>query len=122
MPSHHWRDQDYAIVVFEGQYQPSSALDVIDAALGSDGPPVRGLLLDLTDSESFRARSSEGLRSVAQFLASRRERFGGRLAVVGAGDLVFGLLRMGMVFVSNHDIVGEVFRDRESALTWLKDG
>lgn len=122
MSSHHWREQEYAIVVFEGQYEPSSALDMIDAALGTDGPPVRGLLLDLSESGSFRTRSADGLRMVAEFLASRRERFGGRLAVVGAGDLVFGLLRMGMVFVSDHDIVGEVFRDRDEALGWLKRG
>lgn len=122
MAPRYWKEENYAIVVFEGEYEPAFALQVIGEAVGSDGPPMRGLLLDLTDSESFRSRSADGLRLVAQFLSSKRERFGSRLAVVGAGDLAFGLLRMGMVFASDRDIVGEVFRDRGLALTWLKGG
>ena len=120
MTPRHWREGDYGLVVFEGEYEASYALVVIDEAVGTSGPPLRGLLLDLTESNSFRSRSAHGLRTVAQFLASRQERFSRRLALVGGTDLAYGLLRMGIVYVSDQGIHGEVFRDRDRALAWLR--
>lgn len=106
-------------MVFEGVYAPDDAFEAIDAALDLSESVAKGLLLDLTASRSFRDRSAAGLRRVAEFLASRRERFSSRLATVGASDLAFGLLRMGMVFTSDQGIETEVFRTHEEALAWL---
>jgi hypothetical protein len=114
----YWREQGCTVVVFEGTYSSEAALASIDAAL-RDGEPAVGLLLDLTDSLSFRERSADGLRRVVQFLAARRDRFSSRLATVGSTDLAFGLLRMGMVFAADQGLENEAFRSRDEALAWL---
>ena len=104
---------------FTGRYEAEAALVVINEALDADDARVSGLLLDLTESESFRERSADGLRHVAQFLASRRDRFSFRLACVGTTDLAYGLLRMGMVYATDQGVETEVFRTRDEALRWL---
>ena len=109
-------------MVFEGVYAPEDAFAAIDGALDLSDAVAAGLLLDLTASRSFRDRSAPGLRRVAEFLATRRARFSSRLATVGASDLAFGLLRMGMVFTSDQGIETEVFRTHEEALVWLRGG
>lgn len=119
MPQRFWRERGVAIVAFEGTYQPDEALSAIEDALAAGQPDPAGLLLDLSESESFRGRSTEGLRRVAAFLAQRRDRFAHRLATVGASDLAYGLLRMGMVFTSDQGIESEVFRSRAEAMEWL---
>ena len=119
MPLHFWRERGCAIVSFEGEYDAGEALRSIDAAL-AETPAAAGLLLDLTDSVSFRKRSSEDLRHIATFLSQRRELFGSCLAAVGRSDLTYGLLRMGTVFTTEHGIEAEAFRSRERALDWLK--
>jgi hypothetical protein len=119
VPQRFWREQGCAVVVFEGTYLPEAALEAIEAALDESDEPVTGLLLDLSESASFRGRSTDGLRKVVQFLATRRDRFSSRLATVGESDLAFGLLRMGMVFASDQGITNEAFRVREDALAWL---
>lgn len=119
MPLHFWHERGCALVSFEGEYDADEALRTIDRALAVH-PPAAGLLLDLTDSVSFRKRSSEDLRYIATFLSDRRQLFGSCLAAVGRSDLSYGLLRMGTVFTADHGIVAEAFRTREKALDWLR--
>ena len=118
MPLHYWRERGCAIVSFEGEYDAAAALREIDNALAVE-PPPGGLLLDLTDSVSFRKRSAEDLRQIAAFLSARRTRFGSVVATVGHTDLAFGLLRMATVFTAEHGIVAEAYRTRARALAWL---
>jgi len=120
MPLRFWREQGCAVVSFEGTYEPQAGLGAIEEALDAEPEPALGLLLDLTDSESFRGRSTDGLRVVAQFLSTRRDRFGSRLATVGGSDLAYGLLRMGTVFAADKGIESAVFRTRAEALAWLQ--
>lgn len=119
MPQRYWRERGCVVVVFEGSYRVDVALDSIASALAEDPAPSAGLLLDLSESESFRARSSDALRLVADFLALRRDRFASHLATVGTSDLTYGLLRMGEVFASEHGLVSQTFRTRDEALDWL---
>jgi hypothetical protein len=106
-------------VNFEGSYRMGDALEAIAAALGEPGEPAVGLLLDLSDSESFRARSTDALREVVEFLATQRARFSSRLATVGTSDLAYGLLRIGEVFAGDRGITAQSFRTRDEALAWL---
>ena len=105
-------------VIFEGDYEAESALGTIDEALKATGPTT-GLLLDLSDSTSFRQRSAEDLRGIASFLSTRRALFGSRMATVGQSDLAYGLLRMGTVFCSEQGIETATFRSRAEAVEWL---
>ena len=120
MPLRFWREHGCAVVVFQGTYETQTGLAGIDEALAADDEPALGLLLDLTDSESFRGRSTDGLRAVAQFLSTRRDRFSRRLATVGGSDLAYGLLRMATVFATDKGIESAAFRTREEALAWLQ--
>jgi hypothetical protein len=120
VPLQYGRERGCVIVSFEGSYRMDEALEAIAAALGEPGEPAEGLLLDLSDSESFRARSTDGLRQVAEFLATRRECFSSRLATVGTSDLAYGLLRIGEVFASDRGIMVQAFRTRDEALAWLE--
>jgi hypothetical protein len=56
---------------------------------------------------------------MAHFLAGRGRAFGGRLAIVAASDLAYGLMRMGGVFAEHDGLAAEVFRDAVSAEEWL---
>ena len=114
-----WHERGCAIVSFEGVYDADEALLTVDKALAVN-PPAKGLLLDLTESVSFRKRSSEDLRHIASYLSDRRELFGSCLATVGRSDLAYGLLRMGTVFTAELGIVAEAFRSRDKALDWLR--
>lgn len=113
-----WTERGCAVVAFEGSYDAAEALQVVDEALHAS-PSITGLLLDLSQSESFRSRSADDLRGIAGFLSNRRELFSSRLATVGRSDLAYGLLRMGTVFASEYGIQTETFRTRAEALAWL---
>jgi hypothetical protein len=118
MPLRFWNERDCAVVVFEGTYDAQKALDMIDEALNAS-PPAKGLLLDLSESVSFRRRSADDLRHIASFLSDRRERFGSRVATVASTDLAYGLLRMSTVFVTERGLTNEAFRTRTEAIDWL---
>jgi hypothetical protein len=119
MGLHYWREGGLAVVRYEGTYEAHAALRAIDEVLAESDDAAAGLLLDLSASESFITRSSAELRTIAQFLAERRERFSSRVAAVGESDLTFGMLRMGMVYVADLGMATEAFRSREKAMAWL---
>jgi hypothetical protein len=102
VPLQYGRERGCVIVSFEGSYRMDEALEAIAAALGEPGEPA------------------DGLRQVAEFLATRRECFSSRLATVGTSDLAYGLLRIGEVFASDRGIMVQAFRTRDEALAWLE--
>ena len=118
MPIQFWRESGCVIVTFEGTYDAQAGLAVIDEALRAESG-ASGLLLDLSDSMSFRTRSAEDLRGIAAFLSTRRSLFHSRLATVASSDLAYGLLRMGTVFSSDQGIDSAAFRSRDEAVAWL---
>jgi hypothetical protein len=106
-----------------GRYRPEDVPHTFVKALADPACPTPvGLLLDVTGSEVLSSRSTEQIRSVAEFLQPYVERIGRRCAVVAAENVHFGLSRMGAVFAGNIGVDAQVFRSRETAVAWLKSG
>ena len=95
--------------------------DLADAMFAyEEWKPGTPVLHDHTDLNSG-PLTVDDIRGIAQLCADRRAQFGaGKLAVVVARDLEFGLARMWAVFAEDKwDVVSKVFRSREEAIAWL---
>src|SRR5262245_12144274 len=77
------------------------------------------LLLDVRQSQTLETQSVPEIRRVAEYLGPYAARIGGRAAVVAASDVHFGLSRLGSVYSESVGVEVQVFRDLESAVTWL---
>jgi hypothetical protein len=113
-------DGDVIVLQLAGKYSTSdmkaAILSALDEAPASSGA---ALLFDMRESRSLEDRSADDVRDMARFLAAHGRRFGNRLAMVTNGDLAFGLMRLGAVIAESGGVVAEVFRDMQSARSWL---
>ena len=123
MAIQHRQEGSIAVVAAAGRYTAAELRDAIDAALAAFGAETAaGLLLDLSASESVSERTTEDLRAMALFFASRAGRFSSRLAMVAVTDVAYGLMRMGAVTAESQGVAAHVFRDYGSARRWLAPG
>jgi hypothetical protein len=104
---------------FVGTYEPEDIIRQFETALAEAPSEKIALLVDTTRSEVLGTRSPSQIRLVAQALAPYAERIGGRVAIVAAEDIHFGLSRMGSVYSESVGVEAEVFRTEEEALVWL---
>jgi hypothetical protein len=120
VPCVHRRDRDIAIVEASGSYGVGELRAAFDAALtANDDMAARGLLLDVSASESLADRTSQEVRAMAYFVASLGDRFARRFAIIAPSDLAFGMMRLGSVVTEAEGVETNVFRDREAAMAWL---
>ncbi len=82
-------------------------------------PNPVSLLVDVRQSQTLETQSVPEIRRVAEYLGPYAARIGGRAAVVAASDVHFGLSRLGSVYSESVGVEVQVFRDLESAVTWL---
>ncbi|HEU4928803.1 MAG TPA: hypothetical protein VFU38_03165 [Candidatus Krumholzibacteria bacterium] len=82
-------------------------------------PNPVSLLVDVRQSQTLEIQPIPEIRRVAEYLGPYRARIGGRAAVVAASDVHFGLSRLGSVYSETVGVEVQVFRDLESAVTWL---
>jgi hypothetical protein len=121
MPVAYEFDNDVILLRLVGKYTTSDLKSAILDALDDARLPERPVLLfDLRESRSLQDRTADEVRDMAHFLASHGRRFGNRLAMVTAGDLAFGLMRLGAVTAETGGLAAEVFRDMGAAKEWLK--
>ena len=108
-------------LTMQGASSPADVTAMIDAALRDERrPALRGLLLDARESTTAAKRSSAQIRGLAEEVERRGAEFGGRLALLATSDIVYGLMRMGEVWVqASGKVQSRVFRDEEEALAWL---
>jgi hypothetical protein len=108
-------------LTMEGASSPADVVAAMQAAIADDArPELRGLLLDARGSTTAAKRSSAEIRLIAEEVARRADDFGGRLALLANSDVVYGLMRMGEVWVQAEGRVrSRVFRDEAEALAWL---
>lgn len=108
-------------LTMQGASSPGEVTAMIDAALQDERrPTLRGLLLDARESTTAAKRSSAQIRGLAEEVARRAAEFGGRLALLAKSDVVYGLMRMGEVWVqASGKVQSRVFRDEDEALAWL---
>jgi hypothetical protein len=82
-------------------------------------PNPVAFLLDVRQSHSLETQPVPEIRRVAEYLGPFAARIGGRAAVVASSDVHFGLSRLGSVYSESVGVEVQVFRDLDSAVTWL---
>lgn len=83
---------------------------------------VKGLLFDVSSSESLKERYATDVIDVGNFLASHHNRFNNRIALVAATDFRYGMMRLGSAALQTHGVVNRVFRNAAEARVWLIEG
>jgi hypothetical protein len=81
-------------------------------------PPRLDVLLDLSQMTSL--PESDQLRSVAKRIARPDGSTFGALAIVTQSDALYGMLRIFEVFAEPYFTAVHVFRDHDTAQTWLR--
>jgi len=79
-----------------------------------------GMCFDVSESESLVTRTAEEVTAMGYFLASYGDRFGRRIALIGANDFSFGMMRLGSVALDRENISSAVFRNERDACGWIK--
>jgi hypothetical protein len=113
-------DQTIAIVRAANHYSPADIIATVAAAL--DDPThhrLKGLLFDLSESVSFRDRTSADVDLVVGFMAARRDGFGARLGLVPPVHAPGQLLRLVGHVAEGSGIAAHVFREVNTARAWL---
>ena len=88
-------------LVMDGEYLPEEIRDQFSAAIADPRLPQQARFpMDVRTSVSLSDRTPNDLRWMATFLATHRECYGGRLAMVASAPLHFGLLRIAEAFSS----------------------
>jgi|GEM_PF-1750029 len=90
-----------------------------------EGMPTLNVLWDLSSANTD-ALSSEQVKQIATLLQKlRREREGGKTALVSPGNSTFGLARMLVMLLDvieeTYPVKMKVFREIEKAIQWLSE-
>lgn len=121
MPVSYDFDGDILALRMVGDYETS---DIRAAVLQALASPQRGrlsgLLFDVSRSTALPKRPTRDIKAMAAFLARIAPEYGGRLALVGASDVNYGLMRMGAVDVEGAGVPARVFRTEVEATDWLR--
>ena len=119
-----WNVADSIISVrMIGEYEVREIQAAFLAAL--DDPravDLKGLLFDVSDSESLKERYAADVIDVGNFLATHNHRYGNRVALVAGTDFRYGMMRLGSAALQTHAVVNRVFRNDAEARAWLIEG
>jgi hypothetical protein len=102
-----------------GEYSPDDIREAFYAALPTPDAVSGGLLIDLTQSVSIRTRPSSDVRAMSHWWAARKQIFQGRLAMVAAGTVEFGMTRLAELEADSYGLIVGVFRDAAEARAWI---
>ena len=120
MPVTYRIDNGIANMTFDGDCPPDDVIQTFGRVLDDPACPRRfSLLVDVSASSSLPVRATEDIVRVAEALGPHKDRVV-RCAVLAAGDLHFGLSRMGAVYSEAGGVMTNVFRERDAALAWLR--
>ena len=81
--------------------------------------PLRGIIVDSRLSSSIGDRTPSQVRAIADELGAIGDGFGRRIALIGATDLSFGVLRMGEAHMQNAGLDARTFRHEAEAIRWI---
>ncbi|HUI30179.1 MAG TPA: hypothetical protein VLX91_08170 [Candidatus Acidoferrales bacterium] len=120
MPVKYRFDANITVIEMTGEYSMDELRTAfLDSLADNDRPADSFLLINLTESLSFKNRPSNDIKAMASFVASLGKRFNNRIALVAPDDLRYGLIRMGSSAVDQGGIDSRVFRDFTKARNWL---
>jgi len=110
---------DLTTIRFSGKVLASEIIDAIQSFYQSE--ITSKVLWDFLEGD-FSAMPSSDLTVIVDAAKSLSDmRPGGKSALVGSSDLLFGLARMyaSLAEVMSHPIANRAFRSKEEALAWL---
>ncbi len=120
MPVTYTFEANVVLITLSGEYPIDDLRRTIDAAFAdSRYPPHARLIIDLSQSRSIVQRTTDEIKSVAELLVRKADRFNHRLALVAAQDLIYGILRMTSVGSESLGVESGVFRSVDEARTWI---
>jgi hypothetical protein len=109
------------VMTLDGVCPMDELFDTFDRALEDSAFPENArFLMDVSASESLADRTVEELRQVVDHFSARAERIGNRCALVAQSPVLFGMMRMAMVFSEMHGVNTSVFKSVDEAADWLK--
>src|SRR5689334_16513566 len=119
-----WNVADSIISVrMIGEYEVREIQAAFLAALDdSRAVDLKGLLFDVSESESLKERYAADVIDVGNFLATHNHRYGNRVALVAGTDFRYGMMRLGSAALRTHAVVNRVFRNDAEARAWLIEG
>jgi hypothetical protein len=113
-------DQNLVLGVLTGDLDDEQLLATADDVSANERiRPGYFELVDTRHAASMDRLSAEGLRKVAARASPHLRPPGGRMALVVAESLTYGLARMYSVYAEETRSEIEVFRDIEEACAWL---
>jgi len=123
MPVKYTIENGLLILDLSGDYETQDLIQTFLAAMKDPACPHEvGLLIDVSQSDSFSARPAGEIRMAAEFIGPYAQRVRSRVAVVATKDVHFGLSQMGAVYSRAVGVDARVFRTRDEAAEWLRAG
>ena len=105
-------------IALSGKLTPEELFGAFTGSLDDPGAPSgAGLLIDVTASDTL--PPSQALRGIAKIIAQRAEKLRGRMAVLVAHEVRYGLARQLGAWLEQDGIDVRPFHDRDEAITWL---
>lgn len=116
-----WPEKDLTEFQCSGAVSEGEIIDVISDFYSND--PTRKVIFDLSDA-NVSSVSAQDIRRIAIFAKDKaHSRPEGMTALVGPGEINFGISRMYQTFaeLADQDVEVRIFRDRETALAWMDE-
>lgn len=99
-------------------YSNAEIIDCLEEALDDEGfKPGMNILIDAT--RSARARTTDEVLELVNWIRTKRDRLGMRCAIVASTDVHYGMSRMLAYYVDSHGVSVEVFRNMEDGVHWV---
>lgn len=110
-----------AVVRASGHYTPTELAEAVGAVLDDAATrPLRGIVLDVRDSQSFAGRSQTDVEQVTQYMGLRCDGFGGRVAVIPSAHAPGQLVRLVSGCFADRGVDAHIFREPAKAVQWLR--
>ncbi len=119
MPVSYSLSESLLEIEMEGQTAVEEGLAVFEQALASIPSHEKpGVLLDVTRSAQL--TSFEDLRRFVWLFGEHADSLGGRIGVLVANEVRFGITRQFGVLVEGHGLEAAPFQDRDAAVDWVR--
>jgi hypothetical protein len=118
----HYHDGFFEIEAY-GNAEPVRFREVLDLLLAHEKwKPGTAILLNNSELNAGPLTVSDIYYMAGSFVRSRVQLGQARMAILVARELEYGMARMRMGFVEGKwDVIENVFRSRNEAISWLKD-
>ena len=121
MPVRYTLDGDVLRLDFVGRYEPEEiTARFLEGVANPACPDPVHLLVDLSASEVVTSRTEYQIRQVAMALRPHVDRVGHRCAVVAGTEAQYEIGLRGSVYARGIGVEARVFRNVQTALTWLR--